>query len=47
MHDDDLNLIHFIKDNYTCYACHEDQGVVVLQCKFNSSLVHVKGECLS
>jgi len=29
MHDGDSNLIRFNKDNYTCYSCHEHQGVVV------------------
>ncbi len=33
MHDGDLNLIHFNKDNYTCYSCHEHQGVGALWCK--------------
>ncbi len=28
MHDGNLNLIHFNEDNYTCYSCHEHQGVV-------------------
>ncbi len=28
MHEGDLNLIHFNEDNYTCYSCHEHQGVV-------------------
>ncbi len=27
MHDGDLNLIHFNKDNYTRYSCHEHHGV--------------------
>ncbi len=34
MHDGDLNLIHFNKDNYACYSCHEPQGVGALRCKF-------------
>ncbi len=39
MHDADLNLINFNKDNYTCYSCHEHQGVGVLRYKFHPCLV--------
>ncbi len=38
IHDGDLNLIHFNKDYYTCYSCHEHQGVGALWCKFHSCL---------
>jgi len=41
MHDGDLNLIYFNKDNYTCCSCHEHQCMMVLQCKFQSCLIHV------
>ncbi len=44
MHDGDLNLIHFNKDNYICYSCHEHQGVGALRCKFHSCLVHVNSK---
>ena len=44
MHDGDLNLIHFNKDNYTCCSCHDHQGVVALRCKFHSCLVHVNAK---
>ncbi len=45
MHDGDLNLIHFNKDNYTWYSCHEHhQGVGTLLCKFHSCLVHVNSK---
>ncbi len=39
MHNGDLNLINFNKDNYTCYSCHEHQDVGLLRCKFHSCLV--------
>ncbi len=31
MHDGDLNLTHFNKDNSTCYSFHEHRGVGVLR----------------
>ncbi len=34
MPDGNLNLIHFNEDNYTCYSCHEHQGVVWCVCVF-------------
>ncbi len=40
MHDGDLNLIHFNKDIYTFYYCHEHQSVGALRYKLHSRLVH-------
>ena len=38
MQDGNSLVIHFNKDNYACYSCHEHQGVVALRCKFHSCL---------